>query len=78
LENKTVQILFSDTGSGIPEELLSKIFDPFYTTKNKGTGLGLAIVYNAIVAHCGTIKVKSKVGEGTVFAVTLPVNQEVV
>jgi signal transduction histidine kinase len=75
-EAKQVQILIQDTGCGIPEDQVSKIFDPFYTTKNKGTGLGLAIVYSAIVAHHGTIEVKSKVGAGTVFTVTLPVNGE--
>ncbi|MEK7286219.1 MAG: ATP-binding protein [Nitrospirota bacterium] len=75
-DGKDVQILFSDTGFGMSDEVLSKIFDPFYTTKNKGTGLGLAIVYNAIVAHHGTIDVKSKVGEGTVFTVSLPINPE--
>jgi signal transduction histidine kinase len=71
-EAKQVQIFIQDTGCGIPEDQLSKIFDPFFTTKNKGTGLGLAIVYSAIVAHSGTIEVKSKVLEGTVFTVTLP------
>ncbi len=71
-EAKQVQIFIQDTGCGIPEDQLSKIFDPFFTTKNKGTGLGLAIVYSAIVAHNGTIEVKSKVLEGTVFTVTLP------
>lgn len=73
---RQVQILVSDTGCGIPEDQLSKIFDPFFTTKNKGTGLGLAIVYNAIVAHSGTIEVKSKLCGGTVFTVTLPMNPE--
>ncbi len=67
-----VQILVQDTGCGIPEDQVSKIFDPFFSTKNKGTGLGLAIVYSAVVAHQGTIGVKSKIGTGTVFTVTLP------
>lgn len=71
---KQVRILIEDTGCGIPEDQVSKIFDPFYTTKNKGTGLGLAITYSAIVAHHGTIEVKSKVGEGTTFTVILPKN----
>jgi len=81
-EEGQVRIMVSDTGCGIPEDQVSKIFDPFFTTKNKGTGLGLAIVYNAIVAHHGTIEVKSKVHEenapcgGTVFTVTLPANGE--
>jgi signal transduction histidine kinase len=67
-----VHILVSDTGCGIPEDQLSKIFDPFFTTKKKGTGLGLAIVYSAVVAHGGTIEVKSTIGKGTVFTVNLP------
>ena len=81
-EEKQVRILVSDTGCGIPPDQLSKIFDPFFSTKNKGTGLGLAITYNAIVAHHGTIEVESKVCEGegvssgTVFTVILPINQE--
>ncbi len=73
-EEKQVRILVSDSGCGIPEDQLSKIFDPFFTTKNKGTGLGLAIAYNAVVAHHGTIDVKSKAGGGTMFTVTLPIN----
>ncbi|MEK7702628.1 MAG: ATP-binding protein [Nitrospirota bacterium] len=74
-DEKYTQISFSDTGSGMSDEVISKIFDPFYTTKNKGTGLGLAIVYNAVIAHHGTIDVTSKVGLGTVFTVSLPVDR---
>ena len=64
-----------DNGEGIPPENLAKIFDPFFTTKpeGKGVGLGLAVVYGIIEAHGGEVDVKSTVGEGTVFAVTLPV-----
>jgi two-component system NtrC family sensor kinase len=64
-----------DTGSGIPAELLGKIFDPFFTTKEegKGVGLGLAVVYGIVEAHGGEIDVNSRVGEGSVFRVTLPV-----
>jgi len=67
-----VIIKFSDNGCGIPKESLSKIFDPFYTTKNKGSGLGLAIVHNAIVAHNGIIDVESGADGGTCFTVRLP------
>jgi PAS domain S-box-containing protein len=69
-----VSISFSDTGVGIPPNLLSKIFDPFFTTKEvgKGTGLGLSQVYGFVHQAGGTIKAESKVGEGTTFTVYLP------
>jgi signal transduction histidine kinase len=63
-----------DTGSGIPRELLGKIFDPFFTTKEegKGVGLGLAVVYGIVEAHGGEIEVESRIGEGSLFRVSLP------
>ncbi|MBU2690668.1 MAG: HAMP domain-containing protein [Candidatus Eisenbacteria bacterium] len=63
-----------DSGVGIPKEHLTKIFDPFFSTKEegKGTGLGLAVVYGIVNAHGGHIDVESRVGEGTTFRVTLP------
>lgn len=71
-ENVTISI--ADTGCGIPEENLGKLFTPFFTTKRqgRGTGLGLAIAYGIVKMHRGAIDVKSKVGEGTTFVVTLP------
>jgi two-component system sensor histidine kinase HydH len=57
----------SDSGKGIPKEDLSKIFDPYYTTKNQGTGLGLAMVLKIVEAHGGEIDVVSEEGQGTVF-----------
>ena len=74
-DNGTVVISVEDTGEGIPEELLSKIFDPFFTTKSvdKGTGLGLSISHSIIEAHRGEIQVQSRINEGTVFTVRLPV-----
>ncbi|NIM20280.1 MAG: PAS domain S-box protein [Candidatus Latescibacteria bacterium] len=71
-----VYIEFSDTGIGIPEDKLDKIFDPGFTTKGVGvgTGLGLSICYQIIQEHHGDIRVKSKVGEGTTFTVVLPTN----
>jgi two-component system NtrC family sensor kinase len=68
------QIFVSDNGEGIPPENLSKIFDPFFTTKpeGKGVGLGLAVTYGIIEAHGGDIEVKSTVGRGTTFIVSLP------
>jgi signal transduction histidine kinase len=73
------QIIISirDTGCGIKEQDISKIFDPFYTTKEvgKGTGLGMTITYKIIQTHNGKIEVKSKVGSGTEVLITLPVLQ---
>ena len=75
-----VEIKISDTGKGIPEEDLSKIFDPFFTSKEigKGTGLGLNVVYNIIQRHKATIDVESEVGKGTTFSIRLPTNIDVV
>lgn len=71
-------ILIRDTGSGISQDALSKIFDPFYTTKEvgKGTGLGLSISYDIIKKHGGEIKVESEVGEGTTFIIQIPIIEE--
>ena len=65
-----------DSGQGIPEDALEKVFDPLFTTKAKGIGLGLAIVGQIIRRHEGTIEVTSKQGEGTTFTITLPVHKE--
>jgi signal transduction histidine kinase len=71
-------IRIADTGAGISEENMKKIFEPFFTTKpvGQGTGLGLTIVYKIIQKHNGTIRVKSKEGEGTEFEVKIPLRQE--
>ena len=75
------QIVFtvSDNGDGIPEDHLSKIFNPFFTTKGegKGVGLGLAVVFGIIEAHKGDIDVKSDLNVGTTFVVTLPFDETV-
>jgi two-component system, NtrC family, sensor kinase len=73
----SVVLTVSDNGEGIPAENLARIFDPFFTTKSegKGVGLGLAVSYGIIQAHGGDIEVKSKVGEGTTFTVSLPIEQ---
>jgi two-component system NtrC family sensor kinase len=74
-EDEMIKIAFQDTGCGIPEQNLSRIFTPFFTTKaiGKGTGLGLAIVYGIIKMHRGQIYVESEVGVGSTFTITLPV-----
>jgi len=70
------EIEITDSGPGIPEDILPKIFDRFFTTKEvgKGTGLGLSVTYTIVKAHSGNIRVKSKVGEGASFFVDLPVS----
>lgn len=71
-----LEIKIQDTGCGIAEENLNKIFDPFYSTKGqKGTGLGLAVTWGIIDNHDGTIKVDSEAGKGTVFTIRLPFHQ---
>ncbi|KJS01832.1 MAG: hypothetical protein VR68_04230 [Peptococcaceae bacterium BRH_c4a] len=71
-DRSNVIIDFIDTGDGIPEELLPKIFDPFFSTKNEGIGLGLAISNRIINDHCGELKVASKKGGGTTITILLP------
>jgi signal transduction histidine kinase len=71
-EEDSVRIDIADTGAGIPDENLSKIFEPYFSTKETGTGLGLAIVKKVVEIHNGTIEVESKTGEGTKFTVRLP------
>jgi two-component system, sporulation sensor kinase E len=70
-----VWISVADTGGGIPQEQINRIFDPFYTTKKKGTGLGLMIVQRIVRAHGGRIELESHVGRGTTFRVWLPLDQ---
>lgn len=69
-----VVVSFTDTGVGIPPENLTKIFDPFFTSKpvGKGTGLGLSVSYGIVRRHGGKIEVKSEVGKGTTFSIDLP------
>ena len=71
--NGNVDITFADTGTGIPEEVLPKIFSPLFTTKAQGMGFGLAICKRIVEAHSGTITVKTEKNKGTSFNVTLPI-----
>jgi signal transduction histidine kinase len=74
-DNK-IYITIRDNGNGIPQKIIDKIFQPFFTTKptGQGTGLGLSLSYDIIKAHGGEIKVESKEGEGTEFIITIPVS----
>jgi two-component system, NtrC family, sensor kinase len=73
-DESNIQISIRDNGTGMPKEVMSKIFDPFYTSKpvGEGTGLGLSIVYKIIENHKGNIQVDSKAEEWTEFIITLP------
>lgn len=76
-KNKTfIKIKISDTGCGIKDDDINKIYEPFFTRKEKGTGLGLAIVNNLIEGHNGKIEIQSKEGKGTVCRIWLPVKNE--
>lgn len=68
-----IEVSFADTGEGMSEEVVSKIFTPFFSTKEQGLGLGLYIAHNIIDAHGGRIKVRSELGAGTVITLFLPV-----
>jgi len=73
---RQIEVLFADTGFGIPRENIHKLFDPFFTTKSAGTGLGLAVSYGIIQQHGGAIDIKSEVGRGSVFTIRLPLKEE--
>jgi PAS domain S-box-containing protein len=80
---KAVHITISDTGSGIAQEHISRIYDPFFTTKNapregqnRGTGLGLAVTYGILQEHAGKIRVESAVGQGTTFHLEFPLSRK--
>ena len=75
-DGKTIRIEVSDTGSGIREDLIDKVFHPFFTTKPKGTGLGLAISRQLIEQHDGSIAVANRSGGGVLFTILLPVKAE--
>ncbi|MGB9673566.1 MAG: ATP-binding protein [Anaerolineales bacterium] len=77
VQENEVRVVFMDTGKGIPPERLNRIFEPFYTTKapGKGTGLGLSLCHRIIKQHGGNIHVDSELGVGTIFTISLPLDQ---
>jgi two-component system NtrC family sensor kinase len=75
-EKKQIKVKIQDTGPGIPPEIMGKLFNPFFTTKEKGTGLGLAISYGIIERHSGKIDIETKLGKGSTFIVSLPISSE--
>jgi len=75
-QHKVFNLIIKDTGVGIPEEQIAKIFNLYYTTKARGTGFGLAQVYQSISEHGGSIDVNSELGAGTEFSIKLPINRE--
>jgi signal transduction histidine kinase len=77
-ENNNVLIQIQDTGMGIPEEIRNKIFEAFFTTKQKvkGVGLGLSVCYGIIKDHHGEITIESEEGKGATFIITLPIESQ--
>jgi signal transduction histidine kinase len=75
IKDDQISILVQDTGVGIAEEILPKIFEPYFTTKETGSGLGLTLVFKIIQEHKGEISLRSRKGEGTCFTILLPVPQ---
>ncbi len=75
-EGTDLLLKISDTGIGIPEEIIGKIFEPYFTTKDFGSGLGLTLVYKIVKEHQGDVSVSSRVGEGASFTLSFPIPQE--
>jgi signal transduction histidine kinase len=74
--NDHVEITVEDTGEGIPEDLVDKIFEPYFTTKDFGSGLGLTVVYKIVKEHLGDITVDTREGKGTAFIMNFPIPQK--
>ena len=75
--DRSVRIDFSDTGCGMPEEVIKHLFEPFFTTKEKGNGLGLSVCYGIVKAHEGELIFESKIGQGTTASILLPLKEKV-
>ncbi|MBN2437311.1 MAG: PAS domain S-box protein [Deltaproteobacteria bacterium] len=76
-DERTVGITIADTGAGIPNEDLPRVFDPYFTTRSSGTGLGLAIVHKIVEAHGGEVRLESEPGKGTTATILLPKKTEI-
>jgi signal transduction histidine kinase len=74
--NGSVDVTISDTGTGLSEETIKKLWTPLFTTKAKGMGFGLAISKRLIEAHGGSVSVKSELGKGTTFTIIIPIKQQ--
>jgi len=72
MSRKLLAVSFSDTGKGIPERYLAKVFEPYFTLKPGGTGLGMALTKRIIEDHKGTIRIDSREGVGTIVTIELP------
>ena len=74
MDGGKIEVRVSDNGSGIPQKIFDKIFQPFFTTKptGQGTGLGLSLSYDIVKAHGGELKVETKEGEGSTFIIQIP------
>ena len=75
-DGKFVSIVIEDSGTGIPRQHISRIFDPYFTTKQRGSGLGLATSYSIIKNHGGLIDVRSEEGKGSAFSICLPASED--
>ena len=73
LSREWLQIRVQDTGPGIPEDILPRLFDPFFTTRAQGTGLGLAVVAMTAASHGGEVRAQNRPGGGAVFYIDLPI-----
>ena len=71
-----LEVIIADQGGGVPQEVLEKVWDPFFTTKDKGTGLGLGIVKNIVDAHGGSIFIENASDGGARFIIHLPLQQK--
>ena len=71
-EGEKVILIVHDSGQGIPQDTIGKIFEPFYSTKNRSFGMGLPLVRQVVAEHMGDIHVESEVGAGSTFRITFP------
>ena len=75
VDGQSVEVAFSDTGCGMQEEHVPRLFEPFFSTKKQGTGLGLSISHGIVANHGGDIQVQSELDKGSTVIITLPVKK---